>query len=191
MRPIERIPIVLKHLPMKEFLMSLGIFKEEELDTILPTIDIEEVKLVWMENPDWRLTQVLVNMDLIPNVPGFWYYREEYTWLVESGHIEARDILLWTSVVDENMDPLPDPITKPISELETAHIEAILDGGFINDQTFIDTFNEELERRGKNVDLQPFKSCENCGLPEASVKLRAEGEIICDDCMKDLDYDNS
>ena len=37
---------------------------------------------VWKKNPDWRLTQLLVNTGVVPNTPGAWYYTEDDTYEV-------------------------------------------------------------------------------------------------------------
>src|SRR6056297_2577767 len=37
----------------------------------------EEIKKFWLNNPDLRFSQVLVTLDIIPNIPGSWYYKEE------------------------------------------------------------------------------------------------------------------
>ena len=37
----------------------------------------EEIKKFWIDNPDLRFSQVLVTLDIIPNIPGSWYYKEE------------------------------------------------------------------------------------------------------------------
>jgi len=38
---------------------------------------LRSIEMYWDKNPDLRLTQVLVNLGLIPNFPGFWYYLED------------------------------------------------------------------------------------------------------------------
>lgn len=38
---------------------------------------LKQIEKFWLENPDLRFTQVLVNMNIIPNFPGMWYYKED------------------------------------------------------------------------------------------------------------------
>ncbi len=38
---------------------------------------LKKIEEFWLKNPDLRFTQVLVNMDIIPNFPGMWYYKED------------------------------------------------------------------------------------------------------------------
>ena len=45
------------------------------LDRIKPYL--EKIEKFWKEHPDLRFTQVLVNMNIIPNFPGSWYYKED------------------------------------------------------------------------------------------------------------------
>lgn len=35
------------------------------------------IREYWKNYPDLRFTQVLVNLNFIPYLPGFWYYAEE------------------------------------------------------------------------------------------------------------------
>lgn len=97
-----------------------------------------------------------------------------YTYMVDGGHnylrrnihIEApyielsieddskfetrREYLKWGSNYDKDMNPLPKTIWKPIKELDTDHIEAILEGNFTNNEIYLDTFKKELEWRKKH-----------------------------------------
>ena len=38
---------------------------------------LHELRRVWIQQPDLRLTQVLVNLGIVPNTPGMWYYLED------------------------------------------------------------------------------------------------------------------
>lgn len=38
---------------------------------------LHELRRVWTQHPDWRLTQLLVNLSIVPNTPGYWYYWED------------------------------------------------------------------------------------------------------------------
>jgi uncharacterized protein YihD (DUF1040 family) len=40
-------------------------------------IIMDYLREVWEDNPDWRLTQLLVNTGVVPNFPGTWYYYED------------------------------------------------------------------------------------------------------------------
>lgn len=40
-------------------------------------VDPESIIKAWELNPDWRFTQILVNLGFVPNWSGGWYYVEE------------------------------------------------------------------------------------------------------------------
>lgn len=146
MRPIERIPIVLEVLPMREYITSFNILDEEGVNKVVDDIDIIKLKKFWEENPDLRLTQVLVNMNYIPNAPGLWYYTEESDWLIKNNICEPRDILFWGINFDKNMKRIPHEKVL-IKTLDTAHIKAILEGEFTGNTLYITTFQKELVLR--------------------------------------------
>jgi hypothetical protein len=49
---------------------------DEQVENIEQSL-YTSIKETWKEYPDWRFTQVLVNMLMIPNEPGTWYYMED------------------------------------------------------------------------------------------------------------------
>jgi len=61
-----------------------------------------------------------------------------------------RKYLRWGKNFDENMNKLPETIWDTIENLNTGHIEAVLEGGFCNIEIYLETFKEELEWRLKN-----------------------------------------
>lgn len=80
MRNIERIDKFLEKVTRNNLEKIINdIFKlnidNKHLDLIYRELDY--VKRIWKDNPDWRFSQVLVNTWLLPNIPGFWYYMEE------------------------------------------------------------------------------------------------------------------
>jgi len=106
------------------------------------------IKESWHESPDLRFSQVLVNDGYIPNMPGMWYYEEEYETLIEQGH-KAADVIFWGQNFDKNMKRLPKTKWRPISSMTTDHIQAVLDGKFTKSSTYLKAFNDELTRRKK------------------------------------------
>lgn len=150
-RLIERIPIIAKALETPQN-------KTRFIRMILPDLPIEYIEK-WQENVLWvefwedhpylRLTQVLVNLEIIPNFPGAWYYKEDVDLVLESGLLQKRDILLWGTRVGENL------VFKPIKDLETSHIEAILgdnEEGLLNvNKELLKEFWVELKTRKTNI----------------------------------------
>lgn len=150
MRPKERILIFLEFIEEKKWNVLRNIFRfdPEIVDTAIDRFyeKEQEFKDFWLKNPDLRFSQVLVNLGIIPNIPGTWYYIEEDEILEELG-ISTREYLLWGQNYDKNMNLLPETIYKPIKELSTEHIQAILNGGFTKRKKYIKCFEEELKLR--------------------------------------------
>lgn len=129
MREIRRIPIVLDAIQNNyaDFLKECGvtIIDIDVLKTLFKT-DRKEIEEFWTKNPDLRLTQVLANFNKIPNLPGFWYYREEVDYVVEKGFVRFEDIHFWGVNFNKDGERLPQTEYKPLSELETDHIKGII-----------------------------------------------------------------
>lgn len=63
-------------------------------------------------------------------------------------HELRREHLKWGVNFDKDMIKLPKTIWKPIKDLKTDHIQAILDGGFVSGNKFYkELFQEELKYR--------------------------------------------
>lgn len=129
MRNPKRIPIILDLIQgnYKQFLDDMHV-DVDDLDSLISLynakrIDIEEY---WIANPDLRLTQVLVNMEIIHNIPGEWYYKEETNYVVEKGFCNFEDVHFWGVRLDKHGNQLPETLYKPIRELDTNHIRAIV-----------------------------------------------------------------
>ena len=60
-----------------------------------------------------------------------------------------REYLKWGRNYDKDMNRLIETEWILIKDLSTDHIEAILDGGFCNDNMYLETFKEELISRSK------------------------------------------
>jgi len=125
--------------------------KKEARENILSNIKNSLVKIEksWNENPDWRISQVLVNNGIMPNILGMWYYMEEDDILIDLGH-EAREVIFWGVNFTKEMERLPETKWTLIKDLESDHIQAILDGGYTKNPLYLETFEAELKRREKN-----------------------------------------
>jgi len=152
MRAPERIPIFLNLIDgnYTGVLENAYGFNEDQLD-IDAHVDImydrkHEIMSAWIDNPDWRFSQVLVNLAIIPNIPGSWYYKEEPEVLEDLG-INPREYLLWGQNYDKDNNRLPETIYRPIKDLDTDHIKAILDGKWCTRGSHFECFQEELKRR--------------------------------------------
>ena len=155
MRAPERIDKFLSIVDKRHLLLNIWkICNEDSRDniinfhSILTLIEINKVKIhdYWHENPDLRYSQVLVNLGIIPNYPGFWYYVEESDILRDQG-FPISECLVWGVNYDKDMNKLPKTIYKYINELETDHMHAILDGSWTGNPEYLEAFKYELNRR--------------------------------------------
>lgn len=155
MRRPERIPKFLELVDHKKLLIDNWKIcnKDSEKQTtdfnaILLTIKIfeDKIKSYWNEHPDLRYSQVLVNLGTIPNFPGYWYYDEESDILNAQG-LPLQECLMWGANYDKDMNRLPATVYRYINELETDHIQAILDGQWTGNSEYIKAFTDELNRR--------------------------------------------
>lgn len=147
MRPIERIPIVLDKIDWKGFLKDI-LENDYDIDMLIEIKNhLSDIQYFWMDNQDLRLTQVLVNLGIIPNKPGVWYYTEETDWLVKKGLVKYRDILFWGTYGKHRDQPLRRVLIKDMSN---EHIENVLLNVPNIHPLYQDAFNEEREYRRKN-----------------------------------------
>lgn len=133
MRPVERIELFLEKVDLDKLLGEIWrILKNEDIHPYSKIIytDLPKIKKYWLENPDLRFSQVLIALEIIPNIPGAWYYMEEPEILIELG-CKSEDVYYWGGYYQKDGTPLDKPIWKPISELESDHLKAIINGGFV------------------------------------------------------------
>lgn len=151
MRPKERIKPFLVKVDLKRLLTKIWkITDEENVDHYITKINnnIEELTEQWLTYSDWRFSQLLVNNGYIPNKSGLWYYDEEYDILEALGYDKA-ECYYWGINFDKDNNELPETIYKPINELETDHLNAILDGGFVDrNPMYMKIMRNELNKRG-------------------------------------------
>ena len=150
MRNIKRIDRFLELVNNENLLTNIWKLplKDDSLRAVLSLIAVKnkEITEFWKENPDLRYSQVLVNMGIIPNYPGFWYFTEEDEILEQQG-LPLSEYMLWGVNFDKDMNRLPETYYRFICDLDTDHIEAILDGQWTKNLRYIAAFNDELNRR--------------------------------------------
>jgi hypothetical protein len=125
MRRKERIPLVLAKLDFAEFITDFKFINNPT--HIASEIDKNALRDFWFKNPDLRLTQVLVQMNYIPNALGMWYYYDECNWLIEKGYYKWEELHFWGVNYDKDNKRLPETIFKPLCELTSDHIQNILE----------------------------------------------------------------
>ena len=123
MRTKERIKIYLDLL--RERAKSVPILEDDDIMKSDLNVDdlYDELEKVWLENPDWRFTQLCVNTGLIPNLPGMWYYTEDREFMSNLGFL-MREITLWGTYGKKGNEPLKHILLK---DMTNEHIQAILD----------------------------------------------------------------
>jgi len=140
----ERIPIILEHIDWYDFILKSGyidaLYKPKDtgylpninfppryIESIILKIvkkckiNVNQIYAFWLDNPDLRLIQVLISMDIIENVPGIWFYCEETEYMITS-HI-LKPELFWVSYGKDGDQELKHILLK---DMETDHIEACL-----------------------------------------------------------------
>ena len=132
MRRPERISIILNNISWFNFLQQMT--KLNKMDADLKrlvdkiTLNLYEIHDYWKQYPDLRLTQVLVNLNLMPNTPGTWYYTEETQWMIENEILEPREILFWGRNFTKTMKKLNKTQWILIKDMDTEHIKAVVEG---------------------------------------------------------------
>lgn len=122
MRPPERIDNFLVKVDWNTLMDRWGIDKEfikRICYATNPTI-VE----YWKENPDQRIGQVLINLNLLPDKLNIWT-DEESDILIDQG-IPPREVYFWTSYYDKDMQRLPEPKRKLIKDLDYDHLNNII-----------------------------------------------------------------
>lgn len=111
--------------------------------------EIEYIREVWKDNPDWRFIQVLINTKLLQNYPGFYYYKEDEDVLLDLGY-GPREVFFWGVNFTKDMEKLPETEWRLIKDLDTDHIKAIIDGKFVKEgNKYYDYFINELKLRNE------------------------------------------
>ena len=88
MRPIERIPIFLEKVDYIKLAHRWHIKKFD----ISPEYIYKPFLHYWLENPDQRFGQVLINLNLIPDKLKIWHDEEDAILLSQG--IDPRDFIL-------------------------------------------------------------------------------------------------
>jgi len=154
MRIKERIPVFLEKVDWPSLLTKVWKLdlSSEILNDLIIEINAskEEIKNYWLMYQDQRISQVLINLGLIPNMSGLWYYMEELEILKELG-IPPREYLLWGHYIDRKN---PESLRySPIKDLSTEHIKNILKEEHTKREDYLSAFDSELILRGLNLNI--------------------------------------
>lgn len=146
MRPIERIDRFLKGGAIDK-LHDQGLLGDWEFTQVCQAYN--EIKAYWDKYPDQRFYQVLINLQVIEDVPGRWGMDDIE--LLQKIDVYTADLLRWKSYYNKAEERLSTPITRKISELDTDHINAIYKyadkHGTSLPSIYDVAFTQELEKR--------------------------------------------
>lgn len=101
---------------------------------------LEKLQKIWEEYPDWRFTQLLVNTGTIPNIEGFWYYKEESDFFKG----QRNEFMFWGSYGKDGRGPRRDIAIK---DMDTDHIMACLKTQPNMMKSYREEMSAELKRR--------------------------------------------
>lgn len=123
MRVKERIPIILNKINWFDFIQNLGCFdnSQEIADKCISLKNV--IEEFWLDNPDLRLTQVLVIKDIVPNSLGTWYYKEEVDYMIKNKFVKPEELLFWGTYGKDGKQPLK---MIAINDMDSEHLDACL-----------------------------------------------------------------
>ncbi len=140
MRKIERIKPFLGIICSDEYIIPEWI--SDSIRFHIKQIVIDNRKVIeeqWIKNQNWRFTQLLINIGAIPNIPGIWYYKEEYDWFKEQK--DLRQILFWGTF--EKDGEFNNHIQIAIKDMEIDHIKNCLTYTYV-EGIYREVFEAEL-----------------------------------------------
>lgn len=105
----------------------------------------------WVDNPDLRLPQVLINIGIMPNFHGFYYHKEDAITMIDTGLLFPEEILFWGNNYDKDNNRLSETRWVLPTEMTKGHLEAIIDlydnGKMRVSEVYIEMFKKELKNR--------------------------------------------
>lgn len=179
MRPIERIDNFLNLVDWSKLGEQWSISYSDLQDLLQQPNTLMLIGSYWKENPDQRIGQVLINLNLVPDKMDIWL-AEEHEILLNQG-IAPEDCLYWTSWYDKDNNALTESISRLIKDLDTSHIYAIYD--FLSNKKvtvsvdYRTAFKNVLQSR--NDDMTTIKNIEEFwDLPITTVEFEPDGELL-------------
>jgi hypothetical protein len=161
MRPIERIDNFLNKVDIPLLSLRWNINDGLLLD-ILGWDNSDIFKPYWKENPDQRIGQVLINLELVPDNMFIW--NDEESDILKDQGIAPEEYLYWGSIYDKYMNRIS--LThKLIKDLDSEHISAIYQYMFKNgkelSQDYRTAFKNVLLKRGELSRIEVNKLIED------------------------------
>lgn len=153
MRPKERIPIFLEKVNWKTLAerWNVDISLFEDVIICNPKLN-KKIRKYWENNYDQRFGQVLINLGFMKDSLLIW--NDEERDILDDQNIPKRETMLWGSIYDKDLNPLPKIKWRVIKDMTTDHIKAILKDvenyrmNINND--YLEVFKQEIELRKLN-----------------------------------------
>jgi hypothetical protein len=143
MRPKERISIVLDNIDWEDFINYLEFDDAKEI-AIKCKMNIHIIKSEWEKDPDLRLSQILINIGILYNKPGFWYYIEETDYFLERKILNPEEILFWGTYGKDGKQPFKQILIK---DMDSEHLQACLNTQKNMNKLYRQTMRKVLRKR--------------------------------------------
>ncbi len=127
MRPIERIDNFLNKVNWSKLQERWNITFStflEGLIQIRSSINETELYKYWIENPDQRIGQVLINLGIVPDNTKIW--NDEEAEILMSQGLPIEECVYWISHLDKDNKPLTKSVSRLLKDLDTDHILNII-----------------------------------------------------------------
>lgn len=149
MRNINRIPIILNFFLRNHEAYNKFVNNEDYLAHGAFKLNIVKITHEWTKHPDYRLGQLLFNMDLVTNDSS--YHIEEDNWLISKDYFKYEDLKFWGINYDKEGNKLSVTEYKLLKDLDTEHIENIIkffkDRNMKIQDNYLKYFNKRLNDR--------------------------------------------
>lgn len=162
MRNIRRIPFILNYFKddvvKHSYLENIvGITQKYQREPIIKqwNMVMDKIEEFWLKSSDMRLSQVLIAVGLLDNIPGSWFYTEDEKFLVDYGIAEQRDLFFWGKNYTKEGKRLEKTISIPLSKLSDEHLKNIFEkqyGGEVS-RTPYPVYNEIVYREKNGISV--------------------------------------
>ncbi len=135
MRNKNRIPLILTIFDQKNlwkvFIADNTDLNETDIQVLTAASmiknNLNKLRKYWLESPDLRLGQSLINLGYVKIKPDMLLYNvEEDDWLIEEGYCKTEDIKFWGRNYDESGKRLAKTEYILLRDISDDHVSAIL-----------------------------------------------------------------
>lgn len=108
---------------------ALEEFCQHHIDLTVFINDLPKITKYWLENPDQRFGQLLINLQIVPD--GKYWNTEEVDWLVEKQYFTWDELHYWGRNYTKDNVKLDKTEWIRLKDLEKDHIENILKSNLV------------------------------------------------------------